>query len=423
MFSRGGARKRPLPDDAYRRPENSSWANRSVQDWRPNIVKTAWMSGRDQPPADTEMPIMHFHLIDSYGFRWPVRFVMAGGTSIWDVVNWTDQAWFDLCPDTFYVRGQVGVNMMEECWDYCDWGWEMTTSCTRCVVALPYEYLEAMDPPAWMEMHWLVQQTSRWVLMISANCRLACQVLLEDWMDGMTVVLPQTMSLVYNMYYMHADDGHMANAMMSSVPRFQTPMLSGNTTYYWRAEDYKTGFDMRKGMGIAGAQGPTGTHERFSDGGQEDNVVRIGWYERYLRDEAFEEESKVGLRLSSDVLASACFADHPIQQTSGGPFATQYGSFTESGMAIGFGIGAGYTSAHGVPSFLMGPISGHNQFGSSHSGIGGARLGGMFGWGVSPKRDKGDQIKLSDIFYYDFIDDIIREVEPQHDGYYRYLRQ
>eukprot|EP01062_Namystynia_karyoxenos_P062189 TRINITY_DN55111_c0_g1_i1.p1 TRINITY_DN55111_c0_g1~~TRINITY_DN55111_c0_g1_i1.p1 ORF type:complete len:368 (+),score=107.44 TRINITY_DN55111_c0_g1_i1:116-1105(+) len=294
-----------MGDEAYRRPENSSWSYRSVQDWKPMIQKVAHLAGRDEPPDDSERVTLHMTLVDHQGFRWPVRFTPWSGMVLWDVINMTDQVWFDMYANAIQLGDCKHVRAGEVNYQRCQPGQPSFWDCDRCVVTLPYEYLDAMAPPEIYEVSWMQRKLKLWSTFLTANCRLSCQVFIEDWMDGMTIVLPQKDSLAYQMY------------------------VQSNTD--------KETMDQVMGMGIRYPGGPNG--------------------EGYL----WREPGGPGTKYPENALEAVMWRDdlenldkHPSGQYSAG---------------------------------------------------------------------KGAALPLRDIFWHDFIDDVIREVDPKHEGRYRFMKQ
>eukprot|EP01065_Artemidia_motanka_P038091 TRINITY_DN46960_c0_g1_i1.p1 TRINITY_DN46960_c0_g1~~TRINITY_DN46960_c0_g1_i1.p1 ORF type:complete len:347 (+),score=108.04 TRINITY_DN46960_c0_g1_i1:70-1041(+) len=225
-----------LPEEAYRRPENSSAVSRSVQDWKPMIQQVAHEAGLPEAPEGSEKTVLHMTLVDHQGFRWPVRFLLTTGMTVWDVVALTDYAWFDLRFSA--IRSQNIPNQTPSPREFehpmvrCRVGEPSVWECQRCVVAFPYQYLDAMAPPEAWEIRWLLWKMRQFVLHITANCRLACQVVVEDWMDGMTVVLPQTDSLAFNMYVASGTDKDSSDQFMGAGPQpTGGPHSAG---YLWR---------------------------------------------------------------------------------------------------------------------------------------------------------------------------------------------
>eukprot|EP01060_Flectonema_neradi_P008642 TRINITY_DN1616_c1_g1_i2.p1 TRINITY_DN1616_c1_g1~~TRINITY_DN1616_c1_g1_i2.p1 ORF type:complete len:288 (+),score=34.06 TRINITY_DN1616_c1_g1_i2:171-1034(+) len=192
------------------RPPNSSAVYRSVQDWKPSVHKVAHANG-ERLEYNESTSMMHFILIDRMGFRWPVRFTLVPGMTLWDVINLVDAKWFGVVP-TFPRAGAYHtcsvLNRRDLFSDYtrpCIYGHPSHFRCNSCAVIVPYEYLDAMAPPSEKEAGWMREKSRDWVRLPS-NARVACQVYVEDWMDGMTVAVPQTESLVYQMYYNQGAD-------------------------------------------------------------------------------------------------------------------------------------------------------------------------------------------------------------------------
>jgi len=224
-----------MPEEMSRRPENSSAHYRSVQDWKPGIQRVAHLAGRDLPPDGSEAVVLHMMLVDHMGFRWPVRFSISPMMTLWEVINLTDQPWFGMFQDKMSTKLDYGIRAGKEDGFKCMKGMPDFWVCDKCLVALPYEYLECMAPPEPGETTWILKKMRMFLLNVQANCRLSCQVYIEDWMDGMTVVLPQTDSLAWNMYVNQGADKETLDMEYSKGPRYGgTPYPKG---YLWKESD------------------------------------------------------------------------------------------------------------------------------------------------------------------------------------------
>eukprot|EP01061_Rhynchopus_euleeides_P010712 TRINITY_DN20235_c0_g1_i1.p1 TRINITY_DN20235_c0_g1~~TRINITY_DN20235_c0_g1_i1.p1 ORF type:complete len:309 (+),score=56.56 TRINITY_DN20235_c0_g1_i1:66-992(+) len=197
------------PATEMRRPEATSHMYRAVQDWKPLCHEVAHSRGKEIEDPQGKVCIMHMTLIDCQGFRWPVRFVRHTMMRLIDVIRRTDDDWFGVQPggetkdQQDRREGVMGVARIN---DACELGNPNPLRCSSCAVSVPYEYLDAMEPPNRYEMSYLREKAANGTIHPQANTRLACQVYIEDWMDGMTVVLPQTDSMVYQLYYRQGVD-------------------------------------------------------------------------------------------------------------------------------------------------------------------------------------------------------------------------
>ncbi|KAJ9467505.1 hypothetical protein DIPPA_14085 [Diplonema papillatum] len=188
-----------IPEYEMRRPEDSSVAYRAVQDWKPMVHEVAHSAGKEEPETSTVM--MHMLLIDSQGFRWPVRFRLQPGMTLFEVFAQTDQEWFGIFGPVEKGGYSYKRTYFGRASDSCRIGMTATSRCVTCMVMVPYEYLDAMSPPNKDEMLYLRSMQHKLYFDMTGNMRAACQVIVEDWMDGMTVVLPQKESFAFNMYY------------------------------------------------------------------------------------------------------------------------------------------------------------------------------------------------------------------------------
>ena len=197
-----------IPDHTMARPPNSAAVYRSVQDWKPSSHKIAHSDGSSLEYEDS-ISLMHMILIDAFGFRWPVRFKLVPGMTLWDIFNEADPRWFGVRPtfprDTKQYNAMENTHLWVTSQRPCAYYHPSVFRCNNCAVVVPYEYLDAMAPPMEKELNWLAKK-SRNFTRLPSNARVACQVLIEDWMDGMTIAVPQTESLAYQMYYNHGTD-------------------------------------------------------------------------------------------------------------------------------------------------------------------------------------------------------------------------
>eukprot|EP01059_Diplonema_ambulator_P029500 TRINITY_DN48993_c0_g1_i1.p1 TRINITY_DN48993_c0_g1~~TRINITY_DN48993_c0_g1_i1.p1 ORF type:complete len:315 (+),score=62.57 TRINITY_DN48993_c0_g1_i1:35-979(+) len=212
---------RYMPEYEMRRPEASSVMYRAVQDWKPIAHEVAHTAGKELPENE-KCVTMHMVLIDRQGFRWPIRFNLAAGMTLYDLFAKTDVKWFDVLPNNASDRWRSRHSDPNREADYffkfypepCQMDNPNMHKCARCFCLVPYEYLDAMSPPSMWEVDHLRRQVWFGRTPGAGNMRVACQVYVEEWMDGMTIVLPQEESYAYQMYYSQGVDKGSVDAMM-----------------------------------------------------------------------------------------------------------------------------------------------------------------------------------------------------------------
>eukprot|EP01063_Lacrimia_lanifica_P014258 TRINITY_DN20893_c0_g1_i1.p1 TRINITY_DN20893_c0_g1~~TRINITY_DN20893_c0_g1_i1.p1 ORF type:complete len:328 (+),score=112.38 TRINITY_DN20893_c0_g1_i1:72-1055(+) len=223
---------RYVPEVEMRRPAMSSKHYRSVQDWKPMAHEVAHKAGQELTDVE-ETTMMHMILIDSMGYRWPVRFKLRPAMTLLDLFIDADPRWFEMLPDEWLAGGSGTPYASWRAMFYnhpmgtCEPGHPQIFRCTNCMIYLPYEYLDAMAPPNPHEVNWMRLISQRFGTDIQANARMACQVYIEDWMDGMTCVLPQKDSVAYQMYYQHGvDKASQDEGMVFHSPHSPAPFQS-----------------------------------------------------------------------------------------------------------------------------------------------------------------------------------------------------
>ena len=168
-----------IPEAEMRRPEASSYMYRAVQDWKPLAHEVAHKRGSDIEEDTAQTCIMHMILVDSSGFRWPIRFVKRPLMTILDLFRQTDDEWFGVQPNTGmknFTDDYQSVCYLRRPNSDCVVGYPNMVRCSNCAVAVPYEYLDAMAPPGNGEMQWLRHKAAVGIVHPTSNTRMACQV-------------------------------------------------------------------------------------------------------------------------------------------------------------------------------------------------------------------------------------------------------